>query len=141
VPNSVSSTADNTVILCSFHSERKIALALGSVAAGAWMRRTGKYYWLTISMAASALLSMSVIATFSTHTPQWLLWVAIVPSGFGMSGVITSTLIALIACVRKEDIAVATGGTCEALLGDDALTLKGWLSTVSYMFRTTGYAF
>lgn len=66
-------------------------------------------------MAASALLSMSIIATFSTHTPSWLLWVAIVPSGFGMSGVITSTLIALIACVRKEDIAVATGGTSGSL--------------------------
>lgn len=74
------------------------------------MRHTGKYYWLTISMAASALVSMSVIATFSTRTPQWLLWVAIVPSGFGISGIITSTLIALIACVQKEDIAVATGG-------------------------------
>ena len=90
----------------------QVALALGSVAAGAYMRRTGKYYWLTMSMGAAALLSMTVIATFTTKTPQWLLWLAIVPSGFGVSGIITSTLIALIACVKKEDIAVATGGRC-----------------------------
>ncbi|KAJ9127491.1 hypothetical protein QFC24_000900 [Naganishia onofrii] len=95
-----------------------IALAAGSVAAGAWMRHTGKYYWLTVSMAGSAFLSMIVISTFTTKTPEWVLWLAIVPSGFGISGLVTSTLIALIAVVRKEDIAVATG--------------------VSYMFRTTG---
>lgn len=61
-------------------------------------------------MAGSALLSMIVISTFTTKTPEWLLWIAIVPSGFGISGLITSTLIALIAVVKKEDIAVATGG-------------------------------
>lgn len=63
-----------------------------------------------MSMGAAALFSMAVIATFTPNTPQWLLWLAIVPSGFGVSGIITSTLIALIACVKKEDIAVATGG-------------------------------
>jgi hypothetical protein len=117
----------------------QIALAAGSVAAGAWMRHTGKYYWLTVSMAGSAFLSMIVISTFTTKTPEWVLWLAIVPSGFGISGLVTSTLIALIAVVRKEDIAVATGG--EYLFLSHRPVLLIFLTmryAVSYMFRTTG---
>jgi MFS family permease len=110
IPNSVCRTVASTLVRLLTGVVFKIALAAGSVAAGAYMRHTGKYYWFTITMAAFVLLSMSVIATFTPRTPQWILWVAIVPSGFGASGIITSTLIALIACVKKEDIAVATGG-------------------------------
>lgn len=86
-----------------------IALALGSVAAGAYMRHTGRYWWLTAFMAALTLASCVAIATFDIQTPEWLLWTAIAPHGFGVSGVITSTLIALIAAVDHADIAVATG--------------------------------
>jgi len=46
------------------------------------------------------------------------LWFDIVPQGFGMASFITTTLIAMIAGVIKEDMAVATG--------------------ITYLFRTTG---
>lgn len=95
-----------------------IALSSGSVFAGWIMRRTGKLYTLTLVSAALAVCSSIQIAMWSENSSQWHLWVDIVPQGFGMASVITSTLIALIACVSKTDVAVATG--------------------ITYLFRTTG---
>ncbi|KAH9077429.1 MFS general substrate transporter [Lactarius deliciosus] len=95
-----------------------IALSTGSVFAGWIMRRTGKLYTLTLVSAALAVWSSIQIALWSENSSQWHLWVDIVPQGFGMASVITSTLIALIACVSKTDVAVATG--------------------ITYLFRTTG---
>ncbi|KAH9007070.1 vacuolar amino acid permease [Lactarius hatsudake] len=95
-----------------------IALSSGSVFAGWIMRRTGKLYTLTLVSAALAVWSSIQIAMWSENSSQWHLWVDIVPQGFGMASVITSTLIALIACVSKTDVAVATG--------------------ITYLFRTTG---
>jgi len=46
------------------------------------------------------------------------LWLDLIPHGFGIASMITSTLIAMIANVAREDIAVATG--------------------ITYLFRTTG---
>ncbi|KAI9466769.1 vacuolar amino acid permease [Lactarius psammicola] len=95
-----------------------IALSSGSVFAGWIMRRTGKLYTLTLVSAALAVYSSIQIAMWNENSSQWHLWVDIVPQGFGMASVITSTLIALIACVSKTDVAVATG--------------------ITYLFRTTG---
>lgn len=80
------------------------------------MRATGKYWWMTVFMACLGLASSLIMTTFTTKTPDWLLWIGIVPSGFGMSGVVTSTLIALIGSVKREDMAVATGSTYVVLL-------------------------
>ncbi|KAH9179954.1 MFS general substrate transporter [Lactarius sanguifluus] len=82
------------------------------------MRRTGKLYTLTLVSAALAVWSSIQIAMWNENSSQWHLWVDIVPQGFGMASVITSTLIAVIACVSKTDVAVATG--------------------ITYLFRTTG---
>jgi hypothetical protein len=43
-------------------------------------------------------------------TPEWLLYVSMVPSGLGMAITLTTTLLALIASVERDEIAVATGG-------------------------------
>ncbi|KAF8268308.1 major facilitator superfamily domain-containing protein [Lactarius quietus] len=88
------------------HMPRGIALSSGSVFAGWIMRRTGKLYTLTL------------IVMWNEKSSQWHLWVDIVPQGFGMASLITSTLIAVIAGVAKTDVAVATG--------------------ITYLFRTTG---
>jgi MFS family permease len=95
-----------------------VALSSGSVFAGWIMRRTGKLYTLTLVSAALAIYSSIQIAMWNENSPQWHLWVDIVPQGFGMASLITSTLIAVIACVSKADVAVATG--------------------ITYLFRTTG---
>jgi len=82
------------------------------------MRRTGKLYTLTLVSAALAVCSSVQIVMWNEKSSQWHLWVDIVPQGFGMASLITSTLIAVIAGVAKTDVAVATG--------------------ITYLFRTTG---
>src|SRR6266404_4486313 len=57
------------------------------------MRRTGKLYTLTLVSAALAVYSSIQIAMWNGDSSQWHLWVDIVPQGFGMASVITSTLI------------------------------------------------
>ncbi|KAJ7742429.1 vacuolar amino acid permease [Mycena maculata] len=95
-----------------------IAISCGSVAAGWMMRRTGKLYTLTLAAAALSVCANILVIFWNENTSSWHLWLDIVPQGFGMASFITSTLIAMIAGVIKEDMAVATG--------------------ITYLFRTTG---
>ncbi|KAF7352928.1 Multidrug resistance protein fnx1 [Mycena venus] len=95
-----------------------VAISCGSVAAGWMMRRTGKLYTLTLAAAASSISANLLVIFWNEKTSVWHLWLDIVPQGFGMASFITTTLIAMIAGVIKEDMAVATG--------------------ITYLFRTTG---
>ncbi|KLO12822.1 vacuolar amino acid permease [Schizopora paradoxa] len=95
-----------------------VALSTGSVFAGWLMRRTGKLYLLTLLSALSATMSTLLLCFWGERTSSFHLWLDIVPQGFGMASLITSTLIAMIASVTREDLAVATG--------------------ITYLFRTTG---
>ncbi|KAI0269230.1 vacuolar amino acid permease [Gloeopeniophorella convolvens] len=95
-----------------------VAISTGSVFAGWIMRRTGKLYSLTLLSALCAVCATVMVAMWNEHSPQWHLWLDVVPQGFGMASLITTTLIAVIACVSKADVAVATG--------------------ITYLFRTTG---
>lgn len=92
------------------------------------MRRTGKLYGLTLASAAAATTATISICFWNNRSHTLHLWLDIVPQGFGMASLITSTLIvrfsifhtlilaintdsqAMIASVTKEDLAVATGG-------------------------------
>ncbi|KAG8218370.1 major facilitator superfamily domain-containing protein [Butyriboletus roseoflavus] len=94
------------------------ALSSGSVLAGWWMRKTGKLYNLTLGSAALCIFASVLVALWNDKTSTLHLWLDIVPQGFGMASLITTTLIAMIAGVYKEDMAVATG--------------------ITYLFRTTG---
>jgi len=82
------------------------------------MRRTGKLYILTSVSALLTVLASVLIIFWNENSSPFHLWVDIVPQGFGMASFITSTLIAMIASVSREDMAVATG--------------------ITYLFRTTG---
>jgi len=82
------------------------------------MRRTGKLYKLTLISAVLTVVASLLLVFWSNETSELHLWFDIVPQGFGMASVITTTLIAMIANVSREDIAVATG--------------------ITYLFRTTG---
>jgi len=82
------------------------------------MRKTGKLYTLSL---ISALLSVSasvLVAAWNENSSPFNLWFDLVPQGFGMASSLTTTLIAMISNVSKEDVAVATG--------------------ITYLFRTTG---
>lgn len=57
------------------------------------MRRTGKLYTLTLVSALLSVLANILVTLWNNDTPQWHLWLDIVPQGFGMASLITSTLI------------------------------------------------
>ncbi|KAL1723556.1 major facilitator superfamily-domain-containing protein [Schizophyllum commune] len=95
-----------------------VALSTGSVFAGWVMRKTGKLYTLTLVSSLLTVLANVLVVLWTDKTSAFHLWFDIVPQGFGMASSITSTLIAMIAGVYKEDMAVATG--------------------ITYLFRTTG---
>ncbi|KAJ3778404.1 major facilitator superfamily domain-containing protein [Lentinula raphanica] len=95
-----------------------VAISSGSVFAGWMMRRTGKLYKLTLCSGLMCIMASVSIVFWNEHTSPFHLWIDIVPQGFGMASLITTTLIAMIAGVMKEDMAVATG--------------------ITYLFRTTG---
>jgi len=95
-----------------------VALSTGSVFAGWMMRRTGKLYHLTLASTALTIFASILVTLWNDNTSKYHLWLDIVPQGFGMASLITTTLIAMIAGVYREDMAVATG--------------------ITYLFRTTG---
>jgi len=95
-----------------------ISISTGSVLAGWIMRRTGKLYALTLVSSFMTVLASILVTLWREESSAFHLWLDLVPQGFGMASFITSTLIAMIASVYKEDMAVATG--------------------ITYLFRTTG---
>ncbi|EJT97595.1 vacuolar amino acid permease [Dacryopinax primogenitus] len=95
-----------------------VALSIGSLFSGWIMRHTGRYWSLNLFGAFLPILSSTLFSLWTRNTSDFHLWFDIIPSGFGHSSLITSTLIALIASVDRADLAVATG--------------------ISYLFRTTG---
>lgn len=95
-----------------------IALSIASVLAGLWMRQTGYYYYYNFFTSLLMIVSTLWMMTITPNTPEWITYIAVVPSGFGISSVLTCTLLALINSVPRADLAVATG--------------------MSYLFRTTG---
>ncbi|KAJ7044136.1 MFS general substrate transporter [Mycena alexandri] len=99
-----------------------VCVAIGSLFAGWYMRRTGRYWAFTVGAALCVVSANFVLATWSPcrnkDTPEWVLYTTLMPSGFGFAATLTTTLLALIASVSREDIPIATG--------------------LSYLFRTTG---
>ncbi|KAF7197016.1 Vacuolar membrane amino acid uptake transporter fnx2 [Pseudocercospora fuligena] len=95
----------------------------GSLFAGYYMRRTGKFYWLTV--IAYAGLVLGLIGIFLSSSAVINSSVGIIVGmcigGFGNGNGITTTLIGLIANASHEDQAVATA--------------------CSYLFRSLGSTF
>lgn len=82
------------------------------------MRRTGQLYTLTLVSSSLTIFASTLVCLWGPDTSAFHLWLDLFPQGFGMASFITSTLIAMIAGVYREDMAVATG--------------------ITYLFRTTG---
>ncbi|KAJ7590698.1 MFS general substrate transporter [Mycena floridula] len=95
-----------------------VAVAVGSLSAGWYMRKTGKYWNFQAIAGFGILVSNVRLATWNNDTPEWILYITLIPSGFGFAATLTTTLLALFASVPREQIPVATG--------------------LSYLFRTTG---
>ncbi|KAL8845514.1 MAG: hypothetical protein Q9176_000150 [Flavoplaca citrina] len=95
-----------------------VGVGLGSVATGLVMRKTGRYYYLSIITQIIFLISLAMYATFQLNTPSWQPFIAFLLSGIGYSSMLTITLLALIAAVSHSNQAVIT--------------------SASYAFRSTG---
>lgn len=95
----------------------------GSLFAGIYMKRTGKYYWLTITCYSFLVVGM-IVVTLSSGVlidNNALIILGMCINGFSNGIGVTSTLIGLIANATHEDQAVATA--------------------CSYLFRSLGSVF
>lgn len=95
-----------------------VALSTSSVAAGAYMRATGRFKKYTVLMSLFQLFGSLLLFAMNSETPEWLSYFAVVPMGVGGAGVLTTTLIAVINIVPRSEIAVSTA--------------------ITYLFRTSG---
>ncbi|KAJ7490930.1 MFS general substrate transporter [Mycena latifolia] len=95
-----------------------VSVSIGSLFAGWYMRKTGRYWWLQAFACLCVLSANLLLASWDADTPEWVLYATLMPSGFGFASTLTTTLLALIASVPRDDIPLATG--------------------ISYLFRTTG---
>ena len=57
------------------------------------MRRTGKLYTLTLVSVLMTVVASLLVVQWRDASATWHLWLDIVPQGFGMASLITSTLI------------------------------------------------
>lgn len=92
--------------------------SIGSLWAGFVVRRTGRYWWLTVFCGSWAVVSALLLSTWGLDTSEFLLWTSFGPMSFAMGSVTTLTIVGLIADIGREHVAVAT--------------------SLSYMFRTSG---
>lgn len=96
-----------------------LGASIGSIGAGIVMRATGKYYLLNLILSATTITAFALIAgTFDRYTPSWPPFIYFFLNGTGYGGMLTVTLLALIAAVDHEHQAVIT--------------------SASYAFRSTG---
>ena len=99
---------------------QSIGTAMGSITTGIIMRWTGRYYLLSACTQLIFVAACALISTFDLATPIWQPILAYSLSGIGYSGMLTTTLLALISAVDHEHQAVIT--------------------SASYAFRSTGSA-
>ncbi|KAJ6606043.1 MFS general substrate transporter [Mycena vulgaris] len=95
-----------------------VCVAIGSLFAGWYMRKTGRYWKLQAFSGLCLVAANLILASWNADTPEWVLYTTLMPSGFGFATALTTTLLALIASVPRDDIPLATG--------------------ISYLFRTMG---
>lgn len=95
-----------------------IGISMGSVGAGLYMKRTGRYYNLAVAAGILAICGAYRVTRLDTHTPTWQQFLMMLPQGMGYSCILTITLLALIAATPMKYQACTT--------------------SIQYTFRSTG---
>ncbi|MCJ1241553.1 hypothetical protein MMC14_009558 [Varicellaria rhodocarpa] len=95
-----------------------IGVAVGSVGTGILMRWSGRYYVLSVFLEATFVLSLALMSTFNSTTPNWPPYLYLFLHGIAYAGMLTVTLLALLSAVDHQYQAVIT--------------------SASYAFRSTG---
>ncbi|TKY87379.1 hypothetical protein EX895_004056 [Sporisorium graminicola] len=83
--------------------------AAGSLWAGLYMKRTGKYWRANTACCILNIASSAYGSSWNESTSAWVEYITFCPQIFGTSAIFTFMLIGLIASVSKEKAAVATG--------------------------------
>jgi len=90
-----------------------------SLGSGLIMARTGKYRRMLLMAGVMAFLGPFLMTFWHRNsTPEWFYWISMIPGGASYGGILTISLVALIASIDPKDMAAATG--------------------VTYLFRATG---
>ncbi|AGO13939.1 AaceriAGR076Cp [[Ashbya] aceris (nom. inval.)] len=92
--------------------------AFGSLGAGYYMKRTGKYYWFLLAFCLVGVLGQVQISYVTPSISTWRQYCLYVIPGFGSAVLLTVTLLALIVAVPQRHQAATT--------------------SISYAFRSTG---
>ena len=95
-----------------------ITTAVGSLGAGFITSRTGRYWWLNMTLLLLMVLATVLTATLSLSTPVWTTMIFFGIAGIAMGGMVTVTLLALSNAVAYEEQSLAI--------------------SLSYAFRSTG---
>ncbi|KAI8061714.1 major facilitator superfamily domain-containing protein [Gongronella butleri] len=101
-----------------FFLPRVIGGSAGSLYAGYHMRKHGEYRKFIIFCSVLLLLAGICITSWDVDTPAMLTLPVFVMDGYSQGGIITASLIAMLSCVQRQDMATMT--------------------SISYLFRTTG---
>ena len=99
-------------------SSLSVGTGSGSIASGLIMNWTGRYYFLCLGVQIILVCALVILSTFSLSTPTIEPLIVFFLTGIGYSGMLTTTLLALISAVDQKHQAVIT--------------------SASYAFRSTG---
>ncbi|TFK45918.1 vacuolar amino acid permease [Heliocybe sulcata] len=86
-----------------------VAISTGSLFAGWMMHKTGKYKMINLIFGICPFIGAVLVSTMKENSNPVHLWVGIVPLGFGNSIVLQTMLIALLANIPRDAMAVGTG--------------------------------
>lgn len=95
-----------------------LAISIGSVGAGLYMKHTGRYYKLTVVVGIIAVAGVFRIFRITKQILKLEQFIILIPSGFAYSAMLTVTLLSLIAAVPVKYQACTT--------------------SIQYTFRATG---
>ncbi|KAI0085904.1 vacuolar amino acid permease [Irpex rosettiformis] len=86
-----------------------VSISLGSLFAGWVMHRTGKYKVLNLIFGLFPFVAAILLSLMRENSHPIVLWLSILPLGFGNAVVLQTMLIALLAHIPQSAIAVGTG--------------------------------
>ncbi|KAH3680081.1 hypothetical protein WICMUC_000564 [Wickerhamomyces mucosus] len=95
-----------------------VGVSFGSFFAGIYMKRTGKYLWLSILTGFTTVLGALAIYSNTKDSPLWFQYIELFIPGASYAALLTTTLLALIAAVPHDQQASTT--------------------SIQYAFRATG---
>lgn len=90
---------------------QSIGTSASSLGSGLIMRATGKYQILGLTLVFIQLFGTGLLVSWDFTKPEWPIYIFLLMCGIGYGGMLTVTLLAVIAAVDHEHQAVITSAT------------------------------